>query len=73
MPPHLDVLRGEQSGGRPGSVPRHVDEIEAREPVCVPDAPGDAFAVKPLQQRDGIFAADAGHLFEARDVELVGL
>src|SRR5881296_1132000 len=34
MPAHLDVLRGEQPGGRPGSVPRHVDQIEAREPLC---------------------------------------
>src|SRR3954464_2840361 len=31
-----------------------------------------AFAVEPLQQRDRVFAADAGQVFESRYVELVG-
>src|SRR4051794_15650372 len=31
-----------------------------------------AFAVEPLQQRDRVFAADAGQVLESRHVELVG-
>ena len=39
MPAHLHVLRREQPGDppRPDRVPRHVDQIEAREPLCFPD------------------------------------